>query len=245
MQENNYQNQQPQGNPYQQYQENPYQKQHSQNNMNANTNYSNPQSQYNPGQNQANPQFQNQQSKPKNDLVLGNVFKRLFSGNPYSVFELKLDLISIIVLLVAAIGLAGLATFRSMFFLFRYPMYMGGFISFVLSFILSAISMILIYGVMFGYGHLIQGKKLNLKQNSMPILDTLALAVIPSIIFYFFGFLFSFFWSGGWNLFTVSGLVSSIVFFFDGLDLRLGKEKQNYWYKLGMIFIVFAIFYLI
>ncbi len=232
MQDNNYQNQQPQGNPY--AQNNPY----TQVNQQQQT-YSQSNQGYSPNNQYAQPV---PYPKTKEPFQLGKVMQLMFSPKPYEMFKMKLDTLSMILLLALSVFFTALANYRRIYYSITTSFVRFNFWFFLLAFLISIFVILLIKGAIFGYGILLQGKAGTGKQRSLLSIETLALAVIPSIIFNFWAFIFSFFWYTGWAVFSMLGLISMLLLFLDGLELRIGKKLNTYWYKIALLFVVVVLY---
>ena len=221
-----YQQQQYQGQPYQQqqYQGQPYQQQ----------------------QYQGQP-YPAQQAPviPKQPNPLGLMFKSLFSKQSFDVFKVKQNYLSIFLLIGLSVFLVGLSfgikahMYSRSFGWFNYG-YGGK--GFVFSFFISIIFMALIEGVKLGYGILMQDKQLHTANKVQTALEVMSASSIVPLGLYFLAFVFSLFWSFGYNLLLQTGFIASIVYFLNGLKVRSGEKTDNMFLQLALITVAYTLF---
>lgn len=183
--------------------------------------------------------------KPKEPFALGKMVQALFSSQPYNVFKVQQDKLSTILILALAILFGSLSNAGSAYRMFSWKFYIGNTAAFFLVLLFSLISFAILYGAMFGYGLLIQGKDGNSKIKSKTTLETLAASTIPTVALYVLAFIFSFFWGGGYGFLAYAGLFINIILYLEGLELKLGEKANKFWYKIALVAVALLLFVVI
>ncbi len=181
------------------------------------------------------------QPKPKQKIVLGDLFSRLFSKQPYGIFKIDLDTVSLVLILVIYAVFSSLARTGINYYYYSYIWSIGRFGSFMLIGFLSILTCAAVLAAMFGYGVLIQGKGGDKKAKMKLVIDSLAASALVPIALYILASIFSFFWSMGYMILNSAALILHMVMFFDGLEIKLGKKSGQLWHKVALIAVVSVI----
>lgn len=181
---------------------------------------------------------QQKPAQPKEPLVLLDLFKRLFSNQPYDVFKVKIDKISLLLILLMLVFFSALSKAGIRYPIYQYSWYLSGFVSFLLVGIVSFVLYAAVLAAMFGYGVLIQGNTGDKKAKMKLVIDAIAASALVPIALYLFSSLFAFFWRGAYSFLSYTALFSHLMLFIDGLEVKLGKKSGQLWYKVALIAVV-------
>jgi len=184
---------------------------------------------------------------PKQPNPLGLMFKSLFSKQPSDVLKVKQNYLSIFLIIGLSIFLVGLSfgikshLYSRSFGWFSYG-YSGK--GFIFSFFISILFMALIEGIKLGYGILMQNKNKHMKMSNkvFSILEVMSASSIIPLGLYFLAFVFSLFWSFGYNLLLQTGFTASIVYFINGLNIKSGEKNDNIFLQLALISVAYTLF---